>query len=107
MPDTTPDPTVSKFEIGAEPSQLTPRFSNVVLVNQTKREIVLDFCFQLSGNTHLVSRIALTLAHAKSLHKTMGDVITKFESLRGPIALDDEKKPAQKRPIRIKRRRGS
>lgn len=48
-------------------------FSNVARISSTEREVIIDFAFLPpdSNEGFMVSRIALTLEHAKALQETL------------------------------------
>lgn len=58
-----------------------PAFANVAQVNATDREVIMDFAF-IQPNTNqgiMVSRVALTPDHAKSLRDVLSGLLKKYE----------------------------
>lgn len=56
-------------------------FSNVAQVNATDREVVIDFAF-VQPNTNqgiVVSRVALTPEHAKSLRDVLAGLLKRYD----------------------------
>ena len=66
--------------IASEQSQI-PIFSNVVRVDATKREVIIEFAY-IQPNTNkgiLLSRVALTPEHAKSLKGVLNQLLEKYD----------------------------
>ncbi|HNW96304.1 MAG TPA: DUF3467 domain-containing protein [Candidatus Paceibacterota bacterium] len=60
-------------------------FSNVAQINATDREVVIDFAF-VQPNTNqgiVVSRIALTPEHAKSLQGVLANLLKRYDKNEG------------------------
>ncbi|MBM3157039.1 MAG: DUF3467 domain-containing protein [Chloroflexi bacterium] len=55
-------------------------YSNVAFIHHTEHEFILDFLFQFTGETQLVSRVILSTAHARALKKALEDNIKKYEA---------------------------
>lgn len=68
-------------------------YSNLVLINHSSSEFVMDFIRVMPGTpkAKVKSRIVLTPQHAKRLLRALGDNIATFESENGSI--DDEDPP--------------
>jgi len=64
-------------------------YSNMVLIAQSPHEIILDFARIVPGvkKTRIYARIIMTPAHAKMLHRALGENLKKFESQYGAIRL--------------------
>ena len=62
-------------------------FSNLVVINHSDTEFVLDFVNVMPGvaKPKVKSRLILTPQHAKSLAKALLDNIKNYESLNGTI----------------------
>ena len=62
-------------------------YSNLVAINHSPTEFVLDFIQMMPGipKAKVRSRIILTPQHAKRLMKALADNVTKFESQHGEI----------------------
>lgn len=62
-----------------------PSFSNAAQVNANDREVIIDFAF-IQPNTNqgvMVSRIALTPEHAKSLKDVLIGILKRYEKGEG------------------------
>ncbi len=64
-------------------------YANMVMVAHSPNEIIFDFARIMPGavKTKLQARIIMTPAHAKMLHKTLGDNLKKFEKQFGEIKI--------------------
>lgn len=62
-------------------------YSNLAVITHSSTEFVLDFIRVMPGvpKAQVKSRIILTPEHAKRLLHAMGENISKFESVHGPI----------------------
>ena len=69
-------------------------YSNLVIVNFSATEFVLDFASVMPGleKAKVNSRIILTPQHAKRLYNILGENIKKYESKSGEIKGGDVKK---------------
>ena len=69
-------------------------YSNLVIVNFSATEFVLDFASVMPGleKAKVNSRIILTPQHTKRLHNILGENIKKYESKSGEIKSGDIKK---------------
>jgi hypothetical protein len=73
------------IELGEKEAEGT--YSNMVMIGHSPTEIILDFVRVMPGapKAKVQSRIIMTPAHAKLLHKTLGENLTKFEKQFGEI----------------------
>ncbi len=64
-------------------------YSNMVMVAHSPNEIILDFARIMPGaaKAKVQSRIIMTPAHAKMLHKTLEENLKKFEKQFGEIKI--------------------
>lgn len=69
-------------------------YSNLVIVNFSATEFVLDFASVMPGleKAKVNSRVILTPQHAKRLYSILGENIKKYESKSGEIKGGDLKK---------------
>jgi hypothetical protein len=70
-------------------------YSNLAVITHSSSEFVVDFVRIMPGipKADVKSRIILTPEHAKRLMLALQDNIRKFESLHGPIKVDDNQGP--------------
>ncbi len=66
-------------------------YSNLAIISHSSSEFVLDFVRIMPGipKAEVKSRIILTPEHAKRLLLALSDNISKYESSRGTINIDD------------------
>ena len=62
-------------------------YSNLVVVNHSPTEFVLDFINIMPGSpkAKVRSRIILTPEHTKKFIKALSDNLVKYESINGPV----------------------
>lgn len=62
-------------------------FSNLAIITHSAAEFVLDFIRVMPGmpKAKVKSRVILTPEHAKRLMTALGDNISKYEAVHGPI----------------------
>ena len=62
-------------------------YSNLVIVNHSPTEFVLDFINVMPGNpkAKVRSRIILSPEHTKKFIKALNDNLVKYESVNGPV----------------------
>ena len=62
-------------------------YSNLAIITHSNSEFVIDFVRVMPGvpKAKVKSRVLLTPQHAKRLLTALGENITKYESLHGPI----------------------
>ena len=60
-------------------------YSNLVLLNHTENEFVLDFAFAQGQAGWLLARVILSPAHAKPFHQVLGETIARHEERYGTI----------------------
>ncbi|BAX80919.1 DUF3467 domain-containing protein [Labilibaculum antarcticum] len=70
-------------------------YSNLAVITHSSSEFVVDFVRIMPGipKADVKSRIILTPEHAKRLMMALQDNIRKFESLHGPIKVEDNQGP--------------
>jgi len=67
------------IELGEKEAEGT--YANMAMIAHSPTEIILDFVRIMPGapKAKVQSRVIMTPAHAKMLHKTLGENIAKFE----------------------------
>lgn len=62
-------------------------YSNLAIITHSNAEFIIDFVRVMPGvpKARVKSRILLTPMHAKQLFRALGDNISKFEQMHGPI----------------------
>jgi hypothetical protein len=70
-------------------------YSNLAVITHSSSEFVVDFVRIMPGipKADVKSRIILTPEHAKRLMLALQDNIRKFESLYGPVKVDENHGP--------------
>ena len=84
MSDTTQN---NQFSIELDEKTADGTYSNLVVINHSNTEFVLDFVNIMPGipKAKVKSRIILTPQHAKRLLNALADNIQQFESVNGSI----------------------
>jgi len=72
-------------EIQAAADILLGRYSNLAMINHTKREFTFDFIYMVATRGALVARVATSPAHAKQFHEVLGKNLARYESTHGKI----------------------
>lgn len=72
-------------EVHAAPDIAQGRYSNVAVINHSKREFTLDFIYVVGNQGTLVARIATSPAHAKQLNEVLGQNLKLYEMSHGKI----------------------
>jgi len=74
-----------KIELGEKEAEGI--YANMVMIAHSPNEIILDFARVMPGaaKAKVQSRIIMTPAHAKLLHKTLDENLKKFEKQFGEI----------------------
>jgi len=75
------------IELGEKEAEGT--YANMAMIAHSPTEIILDFVRIMPGapKAKVQSRVIMTPAHAKMLHKTLGENIAKFEKQFGEIKI--------------------
>ncbi|HAA01205.1 MAG TPA: DUF3467 domain-containing protein [Flavobacteriales bacterium] len=62
-------------------------YSNLAIITHSNAEFIIDFVRVMPGvpKAKVKSRIVLTPIHAKQLFRALGDNLSKFEQMHGPI----------------------
>lgn len=81
-----PTPTEVRLEVPRK-EDLLGKYSNLAVINHTKREFVIDFMTGLPGGTMLASRIITSPQHVKELLDALDRNIKSYEKLYGEIIL--------------------
>jgi hypothetical protein len=85
LPVIVPDSKEPSTEIQAVPDILLGRYSNLAVINHTKREFNFDFIYMVASRGSLVARIATSPAHAKQFYEVLGKNLARYESTHGKI----------------------
>ena len=64
---------------------LQGKYCNVGVFKHTPREFILDFFWDVDGLSILTSRVVTNPAHAKEIHKALGENIERYEKRFGEI----------------------
>lgn len=64
---------------------LKETYSTFAVITHSKREFVVDFCFDFQGQAKVVSRVVLSPAHAKEFSRALAENIESFEKNVGKI----------------------
>lgn len=75
------------IELGEKEAEGT--YANMVMIGHSPTEIILDFVRFMPGapKARVQSRIIMTPAHAKMLHKTLEENLKKYEKQFGEIKI--------------------
>ena len=83
MDETRPKP--EQLSIKAEDDVAKGRFANMAQVGSQPDAFVLDFALVHGKAGWLLSRVILSPAHAKRLHKVLGETLARWEERYGAI----------------------
>ena len=72
-------------------------YSNLVIINHTEEEFILDFLMNHLGNAHLVSRIILSPPHAERLSKALSANINTHKEVLAKKGDAKASSPSRKR----------
>ena len=77
----------TKIDIELDQSVAEGKYSNLVVINHSSSEFILDFVSIMPGSpkNKVKSRIIITPQHAKKLAKALNDNINRFEKNFGSI----------------------
>jgi hypothetical protein len=85
----SPQPVgASPLAIGASLQQVLGHYANVAVIKHTKREFVFDFLFATEPSPFLAARVITSPAHAKAIHKVLGQNIERYEKTFGNIPVE-------------------
>ena len=82
----------SKITIKATDEILKGVYANLLMINHSREEYVLDFMSVIAGNGALVSRIFMSPGHLKRTIKALQENLSKYESKFGAIIEAEELK---------------
>ena len=90
-------PPTPKFLVHAQPETYRGVYSNVAQIHHTQNEFLIDFLFQTSNQTLLVSRVILSPNHMVLFQKALEENLKKYEaSLRNNDKQKNEPKKTQR-----------
>jgi len=83
-----------KINIEVKEDVASGQYSNLVIINHSPTEFVLDFVTMMPGfsKAKVVSRIVLAPQHAKKLMNVLSQNISNFEKQNGSIKVVDTQK---------------
>ncbi|MBN8230869.1 DUF3467 domain-containing protein [Corallococcus macrosporus] len=95
MADTPTKPPEVQLQVQMTEEVSNGQYSNLVLVNHTDSEFVLDFLYVQPQQplARVRSRIITSPRHAKRLLKALQESVQRYESRYGPVPLDEEEGP--------------
>ena len=90
---TKEDSNKKKIDIELDDSTVDGVYSNLVVINHSTSELVLDFVIITPGapKAKVKSRIILTPEHAKRLNYALNENISRFEQSSGKIKIKENK----------------
>ncbi len=90
---TKEDSKKKKIDIEFDDSTVDGVYSNLVVINHSTSEFVLDFVIITPGapKAKVKSRIILTPEHAKRLNYALNENISRFEQSSGKIKIKENK----------------
>jgi hypothetical protein len=85
----------AQVQIKAEEKELQGMYSNLVMIHHHAEEFTLNFVYVFpSGNQgKLLSSMIVSPGHAKRIWRALGENISRFETLYGPIKEGPEGTP--------------
>jgi hypothetical protein len=88
-PPQPPQPQQLQIEL---PAQLDAVYSNLVVIQHSPSEFILDFARVLPNmpTAKVVARVVMTPMHAKLLLRALQENLDKFEAQYGPIYVPQE-----------------
>jgi len=92
MPD---EPTAPKLQIQIDEDIAQGTYSNLVLINHTENEFVLDFAFiqPTNGRAKVRSRVISSPRHTKRLVQALQKNLDRYEERFGTIDVTAEDEP--------------
>ena len=92
MPD---EPTAPKLQIQIDDDVAQGTYSNLVLINHTENEFVLDFAFiqPTNGRAKVRSRVISSPRHTKRLVQALQKNLDRYEERFGTIDVTAEDEP--------------
>lgn len=82
-----------KVNIKASDQDLKGRYANIAMISHAKEEFVLDFINHLPPAALLVERIIVSPAHAKRIHRALGEQLGRYEASFGKLEAGDGEPP--------------
>ena len=83
----------TKIDIELDQSVAEGKYSNLVVINHSSSEFILDFVSIMPGSpkAKVKSRVILTPEHAKRLNYALNENISRFEQASGEIEIKENK----------------
>ena len=84
-----------KIQIQLDDAVSQGQYSNLVLINHTENEFILDFAFLLPGvpRARVHSRIISSPQHTKRLYRALKQNLDKYEERFGELEMGDDETP--------------
>jgi hypothetical protein len=84
-----------QVQIKADEKELQGMYSNLVMIQHHAEEFTLNFVYVFPNATQgkLLSSMIVSPGHAKRIWRALGENITRFEALYGPIKEGPESTP--------------
>jgi hypothetical protein len=93
MENQNPNPNQNQHQINIELKEDIAQgvYSNLAIISHSSSEFVLDFIRIMPGvpKAEVKSRIILTPEHAKRLLLALGENMSKYEAVHGPVKVDN------------------
>jgi hypothetical protein len=82
-----PSQTPGQVQIKADEKELQGMYSNLVMIQHHAEEFTLNFVYVFPNATQgkLLSSMIVSPGHAKRIWRALGENISRFEALYGPI----------------------
>ncbi|HET6613240.1 MAG TPA: DUF3467 domain-containing protein [Kofleriaceae bacterium] len=93
--DLPKNPTGPKIQLQMDDATSQGKYANLVLINHSENEFLLDFAFLQPQNPRakVCARIISSPRHTKRLLRALKKNVEQFESRFGEIELDDSNDP--------------
>ena len=102
-------PAPGQVQIKADEKELQGMYSNLVMIQHHAEEFTLNFVYVFPNATQgkLLSSMIVSPGHAKRIWRALGENISRFEALYGPIKEGPEGTPGSQHRFCAVTRRGS
>jgi len=90
-----PGQAPGQVQIKADEKELQGMYSNLVMIHHHTEEFTLNFVYIFPNGTQgkLLSSMIVSPGHAKRIMRALGEIISRFEALYGPIKEGPEGTP--------------
>ncbi len=95
VPQQGQPPAPGQVQIKADEKELQGMYSNLVMIQHHAEEFTLNFVYVFPNATQgkLLSSMIVSPGHAKRIWRALGENISRFEALYGPIKEGPEGTP--------------